>query len=52
VFDVNLKETKNGDDMYVLVTQGGRRLSTSGQTVILQGFSVMPSTMWKIKETA
>lgn len=49
LFDVNLKETRKGDDMYVLVLKiidgeyKGRQL--------FYNLPVMPQTMWKIRET-
>ena len=49
LFDVNLKETKNGDDMYVLVLKVAEGEHKGRQ--LFYNLPVMPSTMWKIKET-
>lgn len=49
LFDVNLKETRAGDDMYVLIFKiaGGDQ---KGKQLFLN-LPVMKSTMWKIKQT-
>lgn len=49
LFDVYHKETKNGDDMYVLVLKVAEGEHKGRQ--LFYNLPVMPSTMWKIKET-
>lgn len=49
LFDVNHKETKKGDDMYVLVLKVADGHHKGRQ--LFYNLPVMPSTMWKIKET-
>lgn len=49
LFDVNLKETRNGDDMYVLILKVAEGEYKGRQ--LFYNLPVMPSTMWKIKET-
>ena len=49
LFDVYHKETKNGDDMYVLVLKVAEGEYKGRQ--LFYNLPVMPSTMWKIKET-
>lgn len=49
LFDVYHKETRNGDDMYVLVLKVAEGEYKGRQ--LFYNLPVMPSTMWKIKET-
>lgn len=49
LFDVNHKKTQKGDDMYVLVLKVADGEHKGRQ--LFYNLPVMPSTMWKIKET-
>jgi len=49
LFDVDLKQTKKGDDMYVLTLKVAEGDSKGRQ--LFYNLPVMPQTMWKIKET-
>lgn len=49
LYDTDLRETKNGDDMYVLVFKVSEESEASGRQLYLN-LPVMQKTMWKIKE--
>lgn len=49
LFDVDVKQTKKGDDMYVLVLKIASGEHKGRQ--LFYNLPVMPQTMWKIKET-
>jgi len=48
-FDVDLRQTRNGDDMYVLILKVAEGEHKGRQ--LFYNLPVMKQTMWKIKET-